>query len=165
MAQKRPSPRPTFTLWSAHPPVEVRRRVHQLIKGSPRLRGLAQDERLEIGIDGDENHFYSPQLVVRVFADGDGSRLDARFGPDPWVWSFYVLGAGGLGVLTFFAAMFGIAQWILGQAPTALFVAPGAAILAGLVYGASFVGQGLGSDQMYFLRHSLEETVDGEERS
>ena len=34
---------------------------------------------------------------------------------------------------------------------------------AGLVYGASFVGQGLGSEQMYFLRHSLVEAIDGQE--
>jgi hypothetical protein len=148
-------------LTSPHAPGEVRRRVHRLITGSPRLRGLALDERLELGIDGKENHFYSPQLVVRVAEDGPGSRLEARFGPDPYVWAFYVMGSGGLGVLTFFASMFGVGQWMVGQTPTALLVAPGAAVLAGLVYGASFVGQGLGSDQMYFLRHSLEEAIDG----
>jgi len=159
----RPSPRPRFTLASPHAPAEVRRRVHELITGSPRLRGLAQDERLELGIDGKENHFYSPQLVVRVSPTGTGSNLEARFGPDPYVWAFYVMGSGGLCVLTFFASMFGIGQWMVGQAPTALLVAPGAGLLAGLVYGASFVGQGLGSEQMYFLRHSLVETIDGEE--
>lgn len=157
----RPSPRPRFTLRSPHPPEEVRRRVHALVHRSERLRGLAQLERLEIAIADKDNRFYSPQLVVRVAADGAGSRLDARFGPDPYVWAFYVLGAGGLAVLTFFAAMFGIGQWMTGQAPTALLVAPCAAALAGLVYGASFVGQGLGSDQMYFLRHSLEHATDG----
>ena len=157
----RPSPRPRFTLKCPHAPAEVRRRVHGLIEGSERLRGLAQAERLELAIDGKENHFYSPQLVVRVEADGEGSKLDARFGPDPYVWAFYVMGSGGLCVLTFFASMFGIGQWMVGQAPTALFVAPGAAVLAGLVYGASYVGQGLGSEQMYFLRHSLEHAIDG----
>jgi hypothetical protein len=46
-------------------------------------------------------------------------------------------------------------QWWLGQTPSALLVAPALALLAGLVYGASFVGQGLGADQMYFLRATL----------
>lgn len=159
----RPSPRPRFVLASPHAPAEVRRRVHALIGDSPRLRGLALEERLELGIDGAENHFYSPQLVVRVAPTETGSTLTARFGPDPYVWAFYVMGSGGLCVLTFFASMFGIGQWMVGQAPTALLVAPGAAVLAGLVYGASFVGQGLGSEQMYFLRHSLVQAVDGDE--
>ncbi|GAB4207907.1 MAG: hypothetical protein OHK0013_25890 [Sandaracinaceae bacterium] len=135
--------------------------MHRLIEGSARLRGLALEERLELGIDGKENHFYSPQLVVRVAPEGNGARLEAHFGPDPYVWAFYVMGSGGLTVLTFFATMFGIGQWMVGQTPTALLVAPGAAVLAGLVYGASFVGQGLGSEQMYFLRHALVEAVDG----
>jgi hypothetical protein len=56
-------------------------------------------------------------------------------------------------------------QWSLGQTPVALYVAPGAALLAGLVYGASFVGQGTGSEQMYLLRARLTETVEGEEES
>jgi len=159
----RPSPRPRFSLASPHAPAEVRRRVHALISGSPRLRGLALEERIEIGIDGAENHFYSPQLVVRVSPFEAGTRLEARFGPDPYVLAFYVDGSGGLCVLTFFASMFGIGQWMVGQAPTALLVAPGAGLLAGLVYGASFVGQGLGSEQMYFLRHSLVEAIDAQE--
>ncbi|MBX7196918.1 MAG: hypothetical protein K1X94_33015 [Sandaracinaceae bacterium] len=137
--------------------------MHALIEGSERLRGLALEERVELGIDGKENHFYSPQLVVRVRPEGDGAFLEARFGPDPYVWAFYVMGSGGLTVLTFFASMFGVGQWMVGQTPTALFVAPAAATLAGLVYGASYVGQGLGQDQMYFLRHSLEHTLDGVE--
>ena len=118
---------------------------------------------MEIAIDGKENHFYSPQLVLRCRDDGDGTRIEARFGPDPYVWAFYVLGAGGLTVFTFFATMFGIGQWMIGQTPYALLVAPGAATLAGLVYGASFVGQGMSQDQMYFLRHAVEHSIDAEE--
>ncbi len=66
------------------------------------------------------------------------------------MWAFYVLGTGMLTILTSFAILFGLVQWWLGQAPLALFVAPAAAIVAGLAYGASFVGQGLGHEQIYF---------------
>ncbi len=34
------------------------------------------------------------------------------------------------------------------------------AVLAALVYGASFVGQGLGSEQMYLLRSTLTELCE-----
>lgn len=133
-----------------------------MLDGSERLRGIAFDHRLEIAIHGDEHHFYSPQLVVRVTATDDGgSRLEARFGPDPYVWAFYLLGSGALLLLTTFATMLGIGQWWIGLSPTGLYVAPAAAVLAGLVYGASFVGQGLASDQLYFLRSALTDAVDG----
>lgn len=163
MPARRPSPRPRFELRSALPPGDLRARVTALIQGSPRLRGIAFEHRLEIAIDGPEHHFWSPQLVVRVAADGAGSRLSARFGPDPYVWALYVLVYASLTVIAAFASMFGAVQWSLGMTPTALWVAPGAGALAALAYGASFVGQGLGSEQMYFLRASLTAAVDGEE--
>lgn len=137
--------------------------MQRLIEGDPRLRGIAFEDRLEIAIDGPDHHFFSPQLVVRVRPVADGSALDARFGPDPYVWALYLLGAGALSLVTLFAAIVGLGQWTVGQRPTALAVAPAAAALAALVYGASYVGQGLGSDQMYLLRHSLETAVEGRE--
>jgi hypothetical protein len=162
----RPSPRPRFALRSPLEAAELRQRVNAHLKSSPRLRGIAFDHRLELAIDGDEHHFWSPQLVVQVTPRaGGGLDLDARFGPDPYVWAMYLLAYGTLLVLTFFAAMFGIAQWTLGQQPVALFVAPAAGVMAGLVYGASFVGQGLGSEQMYFLRATLTTLAEAEDTS
>ena len=61
------------------------------------------------------------------------------------------------------ATIFGLVQLSIGQSPWALLVAPGTAVLGALVYGASFVGQGLGSEQMYFLRATLTESVAGED--
>ena len=53
--------------------------------------------------------------------------LHARFGPDPYVWPFYVLGLGLLTAVAFVALLFGGVQLSLGQSPTALVVVPGAA--------------------------------------
>ena len=162
----RPRPRPRFQLVTALAPSEVRERVNQRVKSDRRLAGIAFDHRLEMSIGADETHFYSPQLVVKVEpAPGGGSLLSARFGPDAYVWGFYVLGTGMLSVITLFALIFGVVQWSLGQPPVALYVAPGAALVAGLVYGASFVGQGLGYEQMHFLRTTLTETIEAREPS
>lgn len=151
----RPSPRPTFTLTSKLAPPEIRKRVNALVKSSTRLRGIAFDDRIELAIGGRERHFWSPQVVVRMRPEGDGAVLDARFGPDPYVWALYRLLYGGMILVTFWALLFGVVQWSLGQSPLALWVAPALALVAALVYGASFVGQGLGSDQMYLLRATL----------
>lgn len=156
----RPSPRPRFTLVSPLAPSALRVRVNALVRSSERLRGLALDHRIELAIDGDEHSFWSPQLVVHVTPRDGGSRLDARFGPDPHVWAMYLLAYGALLVVTFFATIVGVVQWSLDQPPIALAVAPAAAVAAGLVYGASFVGQGLASDQMYFLRATLTAAAD-----
>ena len=91
--------------------------------------------------------------------------LHARFGPDPYVWPFYVLGLGLLTAVAFVALLFGGVRLSLGQSPTALVVVPGAALVAGLVYGASFVGQGFGHAQMHLLRAALADAVHGIERS
>ncbi len=131
------------------------------IKRDGRLRGIAFEHRIELSIGPDDVHFYSPQLVVRVAALGDeGSELQAQFGPDPYIWAFYVMGSGLLGLVTLLAGIFGVVQLMLHQSPVALYVAPAAGGVAALVYGASFVGQGLGYPQMHFLRHVLEECAD-----
>lgn len=160
----RPRPRPRFRLKTTLTPTEVRDRMQSLVKTNQRLRGIAFEHRIEVAIGGDETHFYSPQLVVKVEPDAaGGSVLSARFGPDPYVWAFYVMGTGLLTVITCFALIFGCVQLWLHQSPTALFVAPGVAVVAGLVYGASFVGQGLGYEQMHYLRSALTDTVHGTE--
>lgn len=138
--------------------------MRAFLKTSQRIRGLALKDRIELAITGEELRFWSPQLSADVAADEEGGALlTARFGPDPYVWAMYLLAYGALVVTTLIAACWGASQWILGQPPTALLVAPGAAALAGLVYGVSFVGQGLGSEQMYMLRATLTELTEGDE--
>lgn len=160
---QRPSPRPRFSLRSPLAPSLLRERVNAFTKASTRVRGIAFDHRIELAIAGEEQHFWSPQVVVDVKAEGEGAVLDARFGPDPYVWALYSLGYGALTILTIFSALFGVAQWMLHQTPTAFVVAPIAGVLAGLAFGASFVGQGLGSAQMYFLRATLTQLAEAED--
>ncbi len=161
----RPSPRPTFTLTSALPPPEIRKRVNELVKTSTRLRGIAFDDRIELAIGGSEHHFWSPQVVVRMRPEGQGAVLEARFGPDAYVWALYRFLYGTMILVTSWAVMFGLVQWSLGQRPLALLVAPALGVVAGLVYGASFVGQGLGSEQMYLLRATLAQLAECDDAS
>lgn len=155
-ATTRPRPRPRFTLSSPLASTEIRDRVNALVRSSPKLRGIAFEHRIELSIGGDERHFWSPQLVVEVSPTSDGgSALDVRVGPDPYVWALYLLAYGAMLLVTLWALAFGMVQLWLDQTPTALLAAPALAVLAALVYGASFVGQGLGSDQIYLLRSTL----------
>jgi hypothetical protein len=164
MSKPRPSPRPRFELRSKLPPEEIQRRLRALLHADPRLRGVALVDRVELSMSGEDLRFWSPQLVADVEKDDAGGvRMLARFGPDPYVWGLYVLTYIALTFLTFIALAFGISQMVMGITPTGLYVAPAGAVLAGLVYGASFVGQGLGSEQMYLLRATLAETAEAHE--
>lgn len=163
MTAARPSPRPRFELVTSLPPEELVSRVRTFLSSSPRMRGVALVDRIELSMANDELRFWSPQLVVDVSKDETGTRLSARFGPDPYVWGMYFLSYVGLGVLTMLALAFGASQLIMRTMPTGLYYAPIGAVLAGLVYGASFVGQGLGSEQMYLLRATLVELCNAQD--
>jgi len=133
------------------------------VKGSDRLRGIGFDHRIELSIAGREHHFWSPQLVAAMRADGEGGAiLEARFGPDPYVWALYLFATGAALLVTGWALLFGLVQLSLGQSPTGLYATPILAIIGGLVYGATFVGQGLGGEQMYVLRTTLVDLCDAE---
>lgn len=58
------------------------------------------------------------------------------------------------------AMMLGVSQWLVEQPPWALLLVPGAAALAAFVYGAAFIGQGLGAEQMYTLRSLVDQAVE-----
>ena len=59
------------------------------------------------------------------------------------------------------AGCYGGAQLILGEAPWAFWGVPVAVVLAGFVYGAAFIGQGLGAEDMYELRSVVDRIADG----
>jgi hypothetical protein len=139
---------------------EISQRVRGFLHKSKRLRGVALPERVELSWAHEELRFWSPQLVVEMSAEGEGTRLRAKFGPDPYVWGMYVLGTIGLTVLTCLSLAFGVSQLIVHTTPIGLYVSPLGAVLAALVYGASYVGQGLGSEQMYMLRATLAELAE-----
>lgn len=112
-----------------------------------------------------EVHSWSPQLRLDLSDDAAGTRIRGRFAPHPHVWSLYLaihaLGAFG----TVGAAMFGISQWLAGESPWALWALPIAPVLAALVWALAFVGQGLGSEQMYALRRFIDESLSHDDEA
>ena len=61
--------------------------------------------------------------------------------------------------------VYGYVQWSLGHAPWAALGCPAALALMGFEYGAAFIGQGLGAEQMYTLRSLLDGALDAAEAS
>jgi hypothetical protein len=160
MRTARPRPRPSFELVSTLPAEELTRRVRAFLQQSRRLRGVVQPDRVTLSWAEEEQRFWSPHLQADLTPEGEGTRVSGKFGPDPYLWATYVLGSLGLAVLTCVALAFGVAQLIMHTTPTGLFASPAGAVLAGLAYGASYVGQGLGSEQMYLMRATMAELAE-----
>ena len=156
-----PRPRPSFSIEVAMPPAEVLARIREGLTVTPSLAALHLDEdKIDLLPAEDQMHIWSPQLSIVITPQSKGSQLRARFGPHPHVWALYLACYAVSILLAIGCAMFGISQLVLGHTPWALYLTPVAILLAGLVYGASYVGQGLGSAQMCELRHFLSQTLE-----
>ena len=115
--------------------------------------------RIELIFSEEKVRFWFPQLTIDVEAESDGAILRARFGPHPHVWTLYVMLYSTSLAILIGCIMLGISQWMVGSRPWGLYLIPASLILSGLVYGASYVGQGLGSLQMLELRSFVEKAL------
>ncbi|MBX3247420.1 MAG: hypothetical protein KF901_09580 [Myxococcales bacterium] len=156
----RPRPRPQFELRSPLGRDVALERLRQALRASATLRGMVLPHgRVEVTVVPAAQRVWSPQLAVDVDDAPSGSVLRARFGPHPHVWTLYMALYGVCTMLAIACLVLGASQVTMGASPWGLYLTPIAAVLAGLVYGAAYVGQGLGADQMYELRRFVEDCV------
>ncbi len=142
---------------------EIATRAADSFKGSTFVTGTASPNFIELRVTGEERKIWSPQLSAELSEHEGETTIHARFSPDPGVWIAYTYSYGALGTTALIALAWGVSQLMLSQSPTGFYVAAAATVLGGLTFGASFVGQGLGSEQMYRLRATLVEVSEGED--
>lgn len=112
-----------------------------------------------------ECRVWSPALHLEVEDSPDGVpangwQLRATFSPSSPVWTAFVGIYIALTLLGLGAACWGGAQIIMGEPPWAFVGVPIALALAGFTYGAAFIGQGLGAEDMYALRTFVDRVAD-----
>lgn len=130
----RPRARPRFTVETPLPPEAVTARVKALLtRGGGPVMGSTYPRTLSLTIKKEHRHFWSPHLDAQLTAlPGGGTRIDGMFAPHPQLWTMFV-------------------------ALQLLFALLGAMLFGGgFSYGAAYVGQGFGSEQMYELRAFLD---------
>ncbi len=106
-----------------------------------------------------ERSFFSPYLSLEVQPQGEGTVATGRFGPHPAVWTGFVFVYSVLGLVGVLGLMAGWAQSIADEPPWMLLGAPGALGLALFIYGAEYIGKGMGSEQMHGIAHFVERVV------
>ncbi|MFT5080339.1 MAG: hypothetical protein ACJAZ8_001264 [Planctomycetota bacterium] len=158
-----PRPRPRFDLESPAPPEQLLAHFRARLQEAKLVSGLVveQNSTIEMTLVDDHVRVWSPQLslLVSPSTQGGGSVIKARFGPHPHVWGMFIAGYAISGMLSCALLLFGLVQIFLDQTPWALYATPLAILGAAFVYGAAYVGQGLGHGQMHELRMFLDATL------
>lgn len=154
--------RPRFDLTTEIDLPGVLERLRSRIERSDDVLGLVLDSgRIELTLNETKVRFWSPQLTIdaETRESGTGTVLHARFGPHPHVWTLYLALYATSVALAIGCAMFGISQWMVDSEPWALYLIPISVVSSALIYGASYVGQGLGALQMQELRSLVEREI------
>lgn len=160
----RPRVRPTF-----HRPLDGEPRefftalAAALDRSEGPCRGLMLDDAAILRIDRSERRIWSPSLHLHIADDGArGQQLHGKFCPSSPVWTAFVAIYIGLFSIALMAGCYGYAQWTAQQHPWAFYLVGAAVVLTGLTYGAAFLGQGLGAEDMYELRSFVDRVAERE---
>ncbi len=156
---ERPRARPRFTFEHPLPPDAVVERVRaHLAKPGALVTGSVFRRTVMLTVTPGQRHFWSPYLDLQFDAAGDrGSRIDGTFAPHPNLWTLFVGIQLLFGFLSVAAAIFLTSRLMLGQSAGLAVLLLGVMLFGGgFSYGAAYVGQGFGSEQMYELRAFLD---------
>lgn len=124
--------------------------------------GIVLGRNVRLCVPAAQRHTWSPELHVEVEEQGPRARLHGLFGPHPSIWTFFAAAYAMLGFIAAGALVFGLSQWSLGMAPSALWALPVVGLLGGGIYAVARAGRHLGREQMTLLRGFLDAVLDAE---
>lgn len=143
-------------------PEDVLARVRARLDGEPRITGKVYRRTIALHVREGAVHVWSPHLDIQLAdVEGGGTRLSAMFAPAPPIWTTFIGIQFLFGVIALSSAIYLFSLWSLGHdllVPFIVFVA--AMVGGGLSYGAAYIGQGFGSEQMYELRSFLDRALE-----
>lgn len=156
-----PRMRPTFELALSPTSDEVLAALRDVMSGDREgIGGVVFRRTAVLWLTRERRRFYSPCLHVHFGTNERGERtLLGRFAPHPNVWTGFMAGYGVLTMIALLCLVYGYVQWTMHHVPYALLGFPAAVALIGFEYGAAFIGQGLGAEQMYTLRKLLDSAL------
>jgi hypothetical protein len=165
-AMSRPRVRPEFVRPLLVAPQEFHLALaHALADGAGSCRGQTFSGGAILRVRSGDQRVWSPALHLQVErCEGDEWQIHGRFSPSSPVWTAFLAIYLVLVCVAIGGLCYGGAQITLGQTPWAFVAFPVALALAAFTYGAAFLGQGLGAEDMYELRSFVERVADGLQR-
>lgn len=169
---------PTFVLPVAEPPEAIAHRLGDWVDSSASpFVGHRQGLHLQVAIPPAQRHRWSPWLTIEVreplaampdlpatvVASEDGrpnaAEVFGRFNPNPAIWTGYVLVSLALLTIGLGAAMWGVAQLMMENPPTALWAVAACVVVFTLMWSVSAAGQRLAADEMHAMKSAVERAV------
>lgn len=137
-----------------------RQTLHEAIDDNEEFVGLLSESYCIIKIPQHDRHYWSPQLTITV-EDEDGEDITVRglYGPKPSVWAVFFMAYAALGVLSLFVGVYGLSQIMLEKAAPILWLIPGFAVIALILYFVAQGGQKIGAEQMFRIHHFYESVM------
>ena len=156
----RPRIRPQFTFEVRLPRDDVIERLRDGLEAKRwPLSGAVSSEHVDVRMNEERRHTWSPWLTLWVEEQDAGSRVRGRFGPHPDIWTLYlglyaavILVSGAIG-------LYGVAQWMIDQSAWGLWALPAGCLGVLLVWASAFVGQGLSTEQTMIMRAFVVDSV------
>lgn len=161
-AMDRPRARPGFSFAVGLAPDAAIARVRRhLAAAGGVVTGKVLPRTVILTIVAPRRHFWTPDLDLQFSERADGGTdLHGTFAPDTRLWMTFVATQILFGTLALGLAIYVFSLWSLGQRFTTPALAlAGALVGGGLSYGTAYIGQGLGSEQMYELRSFLDDAL------
>ena len=158
---KRPRARPRFSFEVDARPEDVTAQVRRHLEGAEKIEGGVYARTLSLTLRDGFRHFWTPHLDVQLTELPAGrTRIDGLFAPHPQLWTGFVALQLFFGLLSLGALIWLYSQYTLDRPLlTPTLVLGGMLFGGGFSYGAAYVGQGLGSEQMYELRSFLDQAL------
>lgn len=157
----KPRMRPRFEMKVECGVEDVMERIQaRLSAGGQSIEGAFTRRHGVLMMPDTRRRFWSPQLGLSLEDVADGAWIRGRFSPHPHIWTAFMFVYGILFMFGVSGAVYAVVEFALGRSPWALLVPIGCTVLAAFVYGAAFIGQGLGAEEMYELRRFLDDCVD-----
>lgn len=110
-------------------------------------------------INRSKQHFWSPQLHLSFEQKGPNVVIRGLYGPNPTLWAVFFFGYLALSILAIFIGMWGLSRMALEMDASVLWVIPGLAVCALILYFIGQTGQKIGAQQMFDLHHFYESTT------
>jgi len=153
-------PRPLLDIQLVASQEEVMDRFNTRLKdGSSGLGGHVGKTELSLVLKGEERHTFSPWLSLQAYPWQGGTRLRGRMGPHPKLWTLFVFVYSVWMVVFVSGAVYGYVQMVLGDQPTAFWVALIGAVCQGASCSVDLLGRAKGRQQMHLLRNFIRDTL------
>jgi hypothetical protein len=154
--------RPRFAETVALSRDETKARLLASLRAEPtdtfELRPFA--EFIGIHIAAATRHYWSPRLFLSLNARDDGTTgIEGLYGPEIEVWSVFLYGYLGTGMLGTLSAIYGSAQLFIEQEPWAFYVTGTMGVIAASLYLAAQLGQKLAAHQTCQLHAAYERAI------